>query len=147
ELARLVADSQLAPEHRETCMRRHSRHYLGVLAAAERLYMSGDDHVEEGLRLFEIEWPNIRAGQAWAEQHADDPDATRLCSLYPYEGANVLYLRQPVRERVRWLKAALQAARNSGKRNEEAAHLGNLGLAYTDLKDNEQAIRLYEEQA
>ena len=113
---------------------RHAEHYMAVLAAANALYLKGGEGVLQGLALFDLERANIEAGQAWAAGRADRDDAAaRLCSSYPNAGAYVLDLRQHPRDRIRWLEAALAAARRLKDRRAEGVHLGNLGRAYGGL--------------
>lgn len=43
---------------------RHSIHYLEVLRRADALFQEGDVATEDGLKLFEESWDNIRRAQA-----------------------------------------------------------------------------------
>src|SRR5262249_47891775 len=66
DLARLFAGSRLSEAEREEDGRRHAAHYRMVLAGAHDLYLKDGDGVTRGLELFDREWANIEAGQAWA---------------------------------------------------------------------------------
>jgi len=124
---------------------RMAAHYAQVARAANALYLRGGEDLLRGLRLFDQEWPHIRAGQAWAVQRAEtDEKATRLCSDYP-DAAYCLDLRQHPRERIAWLEAAAEAARRLGDRAAEGRHLGNLGIAYHRLGEYRKAIGYYEQ--
>ncbi len=91
---------------------RHATHYQRVARRAGNLYAKGGRAMTRGLTLFEAEWANIQAGQRWAEASAShDRAAARLCSAYPDAATDCLALRQHPRERVRWLQAGLDAAR------------------------------------
>jgi len=126
--------------------RRHATHYVEVLARAKELYKRGGDSIKPGLALFDLEWGNIQAGQAWAAAHAGQEDeAAGLCSRYPDAGTYCLDLRQHPRERIRWREAALAAARRLKDRGAEGAHLGNLGLAYDSLGEYRRAIEYHEQ--
>lgn len=126
---------------------RHAAHYAKVLRASKELYKKGGEAIQAGLDLFDAEGDNIRAGQAWAAEHAGEKEeAARLCSDYPDAGVYVLDLRLHSRERIAWLTAALAAARRLQDRASEGAHLGNLGIAYWRLGDPRQAIELYEQR-
>ena len=46
---------------------------------------------------------------------------------------------------VKAIETGLDASRNLNNRRDEGAHLGNLGLAYSDLGEVEKAISYYEE--
>jgi tetratricopeptide (TPR) repeat protein len=96
--------------------------------------------------LFDLEWSNIQAGQAWAAAQAEqDTEAARLCSRYPEAGSYCLGLRQHPRERIRWLQTALAAARQLKDRPSEGRHLGEMGIAYDSLGDYRRAIEYYEQ--
>ncbi len=44
----------------------------------------GNEGVLQGLRLFDLEWENIQAGQSWAAKNADrEPRALQLCLRLP----------------------------------------------------------------
>ncbi len=147
DLVRLFADARLDSAERATAQRRHAEHYKKVAGAADELFLQGGESVKNGLALFDAEWLNIQAGQAWAAKHSSDNDAAAaLCSAYPDAGAYCLNLRLHPREHIRWREAALAAAPRMKDRRAAAAHLGNLGLAYDDLGDYRRAIE-YHEQA
>jgi tetratricopeptide (TPR) repeat protein len=142
----LHARSLLNDEECYAAQRRHAGHYEKVLRAARTLYEQGGESILRGLGLFDLEWGNIAAGQAWAAGHAEGDDAAaRLCSDYPDAGAYVLDLRQHARERIGWLEVALVAARRLKDRGKEGGRLGSLGQAYADLGDARKAIE-YQEQ-
>jgi tetratricopeptide (TPR) repeat protein len=147
DLVRLFADARLGGTDRRVAQERHAAHYLTVAGAADDLYLQGGESLKNGLALFEVEWRNIQGGQAWAAAQAEENElAAKLCSKYPDAGAYCLSLRQHSREQVRWLDAALGAARRLKDRNSEGMHLGNLGVAYFNLGDTRRAIQ-YHEQA
>ena len=126
---------------------RHATRYGTVLAAAADLYLKGGDSIMRGLALFDLEWGNIQAGQAWAAAHAEeDGTAAKLCSAYPDRGAYILSLRQHPRESIRWREAALAAARKLKDMAAEGRHLGMLGYSYDDLGEYRRAIEYCEQQ-
>jgi len=146
DLARLFAASRLSDGDRAAGQSRHAAHYEALLRAANELYMQGDESIERGLALFDLEWPNVQAGQAWAAARAQHDDAAaHLCNAYPDAGAYCLGLRQHSREQIHWLEAALAAARRLKHRAAEGAHLGNLGNAYADLGEVGRAVEYYEQ--
>jgi tetratricopeptide (TPR) repeat protein len=146
DLVRLFARSRANEPESEAAARKHSLHFLTVLRECDRLYQQGGDGVLAGLRLFDLEWTNIQAGQVWSERHSDkDAEAARLCSGYPESGRRMLLLRQPPRDRIAWLLPALAAAQKLKDRGMEGAHLGNLGLAYHYLCRYPRAIELHEQ--
>jgi len=146
DLARVFADSRLSNAEREAARRRHAGHYAGVLRVANDLYLEGGASLLAGLALFDAEWGNVKAGQAWAGAHAvEDAQAAKLCSDYPDAGVDCLSLRLHPRERIVWLDSALTAARRGQDRRAEGHHLGNLGGAYAALGEPRRAMEHYEQ--
>src|SRR3990172_5189982 len=124
---------------------RHAKYFVNVLKTAAELYQAGGESVLSGLKLFDAEWANIHRGQAWAASNAEsDEAAMRLSSTYPETGIACLELRLPPRQRINWLETALTAARALHDNSAEANHLGNLGVAYSDLGEPRRAIERYE---
>ncbi|MSP13384.1 MAG: tetratricopeptide repeat protein [Chloroflexi bacterium] len=147
DLARLYAAARLAPAAEAPARLRHAAHYETVARATSDLYLQGGASLLQGLALFDREWPNIQAGQAWAAAHtAADPAAAALCNTYPDAGLYCLFLRQHPRQQIAWLEAALAAARQLRNRSMEGVHLGNLGYAYNDLGEYRRAIEFYEQR-
>jgi tetratricopeptide (TPR) repeat protein len=147
DLMRASARQRSTPAECDAAALRHTTHYGTVLAAADKLYLKGGDSIMRGLALFDLEWGNIRAGQAWAEANTPgDKEAAELCSNYPNWGSYVLDLRLHPREQLRVREAALVAARQLKDRRAEGAHLGYLGLAQHQLGDYRRAVE-YHKQA
>jgi tetratricopeptide (TPR) repeat protein len=145
DLARLFADSRFDPAGRAEAQQRHATHYKTVLWTAEGLCQQGGNNFRNGLVEFDQERTNIDVGQAWTATHATtDETATQLCSEYAWAWS-VLNLRLHPREYIRWLEAALIAARYLRLKEAEGAHLGNLGLAYAALGETRRAIEFYEQ--
>jgi tetratricopeptide (TPR) repeat protein len=145
----LLADytlSQMDSEENGEARLRHASHYKDVLNTAKALYKQGGENIMVGLRLFDLEWHNIRAGQAWAASEAETSRAAaELCFEYPYSGAYVLQLRQHPREQMQWLEIAVSAAHQVGNRPGEMKALGNLGVAYVSLGELSKAIVFFEQ--
>ncbi len=132
---------------RDEICRRHAEHYLKVLNSADDLYLTGSGNIPRGLALFDLEWANIQLGQAWAALHAPENDkAAIICCDYPHAGRYCLVLRQHPRDQIKWMEAGLIAARQLKDRIREGIHLGNLGLAYSDLGEIRKAIECYEQR-
>src|SRR5712664_2376312 len=125
---------------------RHAHHYGTILFRATQLYASGGNNVAKGLSLFDLEWPNIEAGQACVAKHAEeDENCASLCNNYPLFGVYLLTLRQHPRDQIRWLEQGLTAARRLNRINEQAKHLENLAQANAVVGNTNQAIELHEE--
>jgi tetratricopeptide (TPR) repeat protein len=151
DLAREFANSRLSKAEREAGGRQHARHYQQVLFTANNFYLKGGDGVLRGLELYDMERVNIEAGQAWAAKQTDnDATAAELCLTYPDAimdvilPMNVLLLRQHPRERIRWLKAMLVAARRLNNRDAESRALNGLGMAHYYIGETRRAIEFYE---
>src|SRR5262249_38210857 len=141
DLARVFADSPLSENERRANQLRHAEHYQSVIEEAGSHYEQGGEALTRGLALFDLEWANIEAGQAWANRNAADVSrALELCDDYPSGCYNILPLRQHPRQRTSWLETALSAARKLGRKQAEGSHLGNLGNAYADLGETRRAI-------
>src|SRR5713226_419052 len=146
DLVRDFTSSHLDNPVRPAAQHRHAAYYKNVLADADRLYLQGGAAIGQGLALFDIEWANIRTGQAWAAANAALADsAARVCVEYPNAGAYVLSLRLHPRERIGWLETAVRAARELGDRRAESYALGNLGNAYDSLGEYRRAIEFHEQ--
>jgi hypothetical protein len=108
DLARLFASARQSNESKAIAQELHAAYYKELLSAADGLYLKGGQSIKTGLALFDREWANIRAGQAWAENNLENHSfAAMLCMSYPDAGASVLDLRLHPPERIDWLKAAL----------------------------------------
>jgi tetratricopeptide (TPR) repeat protein len=147
DLARVFADSRCSEEERTGAQRRHAEHYRGVLAQAQALYLKGGLALLSGLGLVDLEWANIRAGQAWAVDHAAGDQASAEAAFrYSHTGINYLVLRLRPTELIGWFETALQAARHLGRRDWEGTALGNLGICYRLLGDTRRSIEFHEQQ-
>lgn len=146
DLYRELAEDGLGADHLAAARERHAAHFCDVLGRADEIYRRGADHVVAGLALFDRERPNLEAGQAWSQAQMTTSDQpARLAYDYTNAGAFVLSLRLPAQRRIAWLEAAVTACRRLSRRREEAAALGNLGLAWADLGETTRAIGLYEQ--
>lgn len=125
---------------------RFAKYYQSRLREANLLYIKGGEAIEQARIFFDIDWPNLQTGQAWAAIHASqDEEVARLCSDYADEGIYLLDLRRGPRERIVWLEAALFAARKLNDRATEGRHLINLGGTYWSLGEVHRAIEFYEQ--
>lgn len=147
DLGRVFAGKRLNEEENKAVASRHAAHYLGVIRKANELYLQGEEALRRGLELFDADWDNIQAAQAWAATQAGEDDAAAaLCSNYAYDGAEMIYLRLQPRHRIEWGEAALAAARRLKDRYAESAHLHKLAMAYLDRGEIDHSIA-YLEQA
>jgi tetratricopeptide (TPR) repeat protein len=141
ELARLVADQRCSPADREVSQRRHAAYYLEELREARVIFLDGPEAAGTGLHRFELEWENIRAGQAWAAGRADqDRAAAEMCKEYPAVGGSLLELRRPARQLISWLEAAVKVCQSLNDQHTEAEYRGWLGMALAAVGEEKQAI-------
>ncbi|MCC6190576.1 MAG: tetratricopeptide repeat protein [Anaerolineales bacterium] len=146
DLLRVFVDDRLVGEERERAGLRHAEYYQVVATLATDMFRQGNEKGDVGRYVFDQEWDNIKAGQAWAQSRAQaDRSAARLTAAYALGTSNLLDLRLPAQERVEWLMAAVEGARRLADRDMEGAALGNLGLAYAALGQTRRAIDLHEQ--
>lgn len=121
---------------------RHALHYWRIARAADQMYQRDGQDLQLGLTLFDEEWSNIKAAQAWAAKNSEtDTVAAEMCSFYANDCASLIELRQHALVWTRWLKEALVAAGLIGRANAIAIHTGNLGIAYSHIGKTDEAIR------
>ncbi len=151
DLARLFALSRQSPESRQIIQWRHAVYFRDLLFTADELYLKGGSSIQVGLALFDREWANIRAGQAWTESQMakgisnELEPAFQLCMDYANAGAYILDLRLPTEDKIRWLGASLEATRALKDRQAESMHLSNLGLAHLSLGNAQKALECSEQ--
>jgi tetratricopeptide (TPR) repeat protein/predicted phosphodiesterase len=155
DLARLFAESCLEGDELADAQQKHARHYSKVLSQSEALYLKGGQDLLAGLDLFDREWANIRAGQAWVKsivqgagglKKRDLNSVQELAISYADDAADISDLRLHPRDYINWLDTGLKAAKKIGNRSAESAQLSNLGSVYADLGETFKAIG-YQEQA
>jgi tetratricopeptide (TPR) repeat protein len=141
DLMRDFARQRLTADTAVDDFRSHAKHYGAVLARSDHLYQRGGDSIMLGLALFDLEWGNIQAGQAWATAYvATDNEAAQLCSSYTDWGIRILDLRRHQGEQMHWREAALAAACQLKDRPAEGRHLSNVGVSYADSGEYRRAI-------
>ena len=146
DLARLFADRLLSAEESTRAALNHARYYLEILAQADETYLQGGDGIQAGLGLFDREWENLRAAQAWAAENVENgKEAAGMCSRFPDAGVYCLALRLHPRQRIAWLDAGLKAARLLQDISSQGMHLNNLGVAYADLGELRRAIEFHQQ--
>lgn len=139
-------ESRLVGEEQREARHRFAAHYQSLLHEAEALYEEAGPRFQAGIELLDREWHNILAGQVWATSLASqDRSACELCSAFPDAGKHLLQLRLNPRERIRWIEAALEAARVLNRRKSVIRHLIALGDAYSDLCETQHAIDIYQQ--
>ncbi|KAF0245528.1 MAG: TPR-repeat-containing protein, partial [bacterium] len=145
DLMRLFAISKFIDNEQNIAQQIHAFYYFQVLVTANLYYQKGRNNSLIGLRLFDREWINIRTGHEWAITHLrDDSRVTQLCTEYCAYGEPIYQLRLLPTVRVTLLQRALVAASILKDPDMESTHLGNLGIAYSDLGKITIAIDHYK---
>jgi len=146
----LLADyarSQMEDGEEQDAYLKHASHYMEVMEITDRLYQGGGDKMLQGLRLFDLEWENIRSAQDWISGHSGDSNQiAELEMSFPNASVYCLNLRLAPRQRIKWLINAITAARKLNRKDVEGAHFGSLGNAYLDLGEVHKAIEFYKKQ-
>src|SRR5438105_4416829 len=110
---------------------RHALYYSSVLRTANDLYDKGHEKVKQGMDQFELELDNIRNGQAWAANNANqDDESARICITYSTFSKNIVHLRLHVRERILWFEKASELAHRLKNLHYESVALHNLGRTH-----------------
>ena len=118
----------------ESLCNAHMAYYVGY---AERYT---DDY-----RALEVELGNLMAAGEWSRESGENQGVLALAHRLYGGGVHFLDLRGHLREAVRLLGWAVEAARALGNRRNEEACLGNLGVAYYRLRKVRRAIEYYEQ--
>jgi hypothetical protein len=114
-LARLFAESCLELGELFDAQQKHSKHYLKVLSEANKLYITGEENLLAGLKLFDLEWINIKAGQAWTKSmvrissklmKSDKKFVMQMAISYPNDGVYILGLRLIPLDQISWLETS-----------------------------------------
>jgi tetratricopeptide (TPR) repeat protein len=124
---------------------RHTIHYLRKLEAANDQYLAGYRESMSALADFDHNQTNIYAAQKWLGEYSSaisqeqilsdeiSRNIVDLCNAFPDAGAYLISFRLGPHERIRWLQVALNASKRLENPVTTQAHLGNLGLAYSEL--------------
>jgi tetratricopeptide (TPR) repeat protein len=136
---------------------RHAIHFLRKLETANDQYLAGERSSILALIDFDHNQTNIYAAQKWigafsstipTEQIMSDEISrgiVDLCNAFPDAGAYLISFRLGPYERIRWLHAALSASKRLGKPATTQVHMGNLGLAYSELGNFSLATDYFEQ--
>ncbi|KMP10363.1 hypothetical protein UR09_06475 [Candidatus Nitromaritima sp. SCGC AAA799-A02] len=139
--------SRVSVSEKASAQKRHAAYYLTVLVSASESYAKGEREVLRGLRLFDLEWENIRAGRTWVGENASkNQDVARLSSSYTESGIDLIRLRRDANECIKWFKSGVEAARILEDADQEKTYLVNLGQEYNNLQEYDSAVE-YLDQA
>lgn len=144
DLVRLYADELITSDERHMGARRHGQHYVGIAQETGKLHLRGDDATRRGLELFELEWANFRAGQAWSEANSNTDGVAHWCLEYMEGLKYLLHLRRSPAEQVAWAQTAWQVSQSLGLHDLEGRYLSNLGTAYSGMGEFEKATNCFQ---
>ncbi|HET8660193.1 MAG TPA: tetratricopeptide repeat protein [Micromonosporaceae bacterium] len=128
-------------------MWRYAEAAVGVAAATQEQFQSGDEEAALALARFDLDRPHLDTARRWAVAHAGTDRADRLL-VAEAEASDLLgFLRYDHRaDLTPQAHRAIAAARRLGDRRAEAIALNRLGHLHVDLGEVEQAIACHEEQ-
>src|SRR3954449_2092885 len=87
----------------QNALARHSAYYLDIIARCRTIYSKGGLYTIEALQIFDRERENIERGHLWAtDNYQVDKQALRLLAFYPNAGVNILAIRLPTDEWIKW---------------------------------------------
>lgn len=139
--------SQMKSDEEQESRISHASHYMDVLEITNSLYEEGNENILSGLQLFDQEWEHIRFAHVWAyENRTASKSIAEFVMLYPDVSVYCLDLRLPPKQKISWLEAAAEAAKQLDRKDVLGRHLGNLGLAYINLGEVQKAIEFYEQR-
>lgn len=118
-------------------MQRYARHYAEVVLEVEQLYQMGDEHLFEGLSLFDRERAHIDYGWDWAREQQEDELVLKYSLVLGFTGVLRYHLRNEYLPRA---QETLEVAQRLRRRENESHALNDLGYAYNLLGDPRQAI-------
>jgi tetratricopeptide (TPR) repeat protein len=147
DLARIYANTQFALDESKEfeAQQLHAEYYQLQLQHANDLYLHGDMDLLHGLKLFDLERPNIVHGQKWAEMNTiKSPKIAAICSKFA-NSENVLYMRLHSNDYIRWLESAIIADRQIKDQKSEANHLRILASAHRELSEFEKSVEQSKE--
>ncbi len=145
-LVRAFAQAQSDTSHEQPARTRFALHYTRVLQSCEQRFREGREGLLEGLARFDRDRAHFEAAQMWAaERSQQDENAAKRCIELALLGHSLLTQRLAPRLRLRWLEAALNAARRLGDTSSEGRLLGYVGLVYRDLGQMGQALDYYNQ--
>jgi tetratricopeptide (TPR) repeat protein len=123
--------------------RRHAAHYAGLLRELQEAYRDGDH--DAAVNRFEQDWDQLRKGQAWATAELDRGGEGRwLVQPYAAFGHNLLRLRRPPSELIRWLDPALSITSEIGDAGMRAEKLNLRAAAAYDQGKFGDALLFYD---
>jgi tetratricopeptide (TPR) repeat protein len=139
DLMRVYAGGRLGSAERAVAARRHAAHFMRVASEIGELLRRQRAAIGKALDKFDLEWENMRAGQAWAASRRASDEALSQCVTYAEALGLPLLLRRHPKEQAAWLKAALAASKRLKLKAKQGRFLCSLGTVYSST-DTRRAI-------
>src|SRR6267378_2260335 len=119
----------------------HARYCVSVLHEASTCYQRSMDGISRPFRLFDDILPNLVLAQKRVEfcWHSDAEAASVVIDVAVL-GVHILAVRQPARDRIHWLEAALAAAVPAGNLYAKEFCIRSLSSAYREVGELQQAV-------
>lgn len=141
------------PQERLEASYRHADHYASIFATAYELKNSDSENgFMNALNLLDKEWPNIVAGQRWAEHFQMDPRYADTCCSYSsfseflefqHSSMEFLNFRLTPQESIAWQESSIRAAEKLKNKKRVGLYSGNLGISYRQLGNFEKALECH----
>jgi tetratricopeptide (TPR) repeat protein len=138
-LVQHFATARLSEDERSVFLR-HAKHYATVAEEVEQFYQMGDEHLFEGLKMFDRERFNIDTGWSRAREWGDNDLMLRYSIVLGFTGMLRYDLRYEYLPRA---QETLEIAQRLRRRDNESHALNDLGYAYNILGELEEAVNLF----
>jgi tetratricopeptide (TPR) repeat protein len=147
DLIRVFSDTKISESERFKTQLFHSLHYSFILRRANDIKLNDRENgYIKALKLIDVEWSNIIAGQKCAANFIEkDNNIAEFYLNYSGSDNEFLALRLHPQEHIDWQEAGLRAAKKLGNKQAEGGFLGNLGSIHFNLGEFYKAIE-YQEQ-
>lgn len=146
DLLKDFAKSRIQPQTWNSIKTIHSMLFQAMLSNADEMFKTSANRMVLGLSIFDNEFENIQGGRIWANQNKKNSHLmAEIASIYAIQGINILSIRLPLKELIKWLEDGLDAAKLISNTQLEAYHLGNIGNVYYLLGDFGMAIKTFEQ--
>ncbi|MEK9628451.1 MAG: tetratricopeptide repeat protein [Nitrospinota bacterium] len=146
EIIRKLVSKNVRPSEKILTHRNLALYYYEVLSEANELYEKDEEGAESALNMFDLNWPNIQAGQAWsANKSTEDATIAKLCGDYCTQARTLMPMRHPPEECIQWNESALAASRESENIESEKNNLLTLGMQLNDMGHYEKAAEYLED--
>jgi tetratricopeptide (TPR) repeat protein len=143
DLLRDYAAARLPENEAEQAQLAHAKYFTKVARQADALYLQGNEHMLQGLALFDRERTHFEAAFSFLTEHPRwTEELIRLVDSMIHTGD----LRFLSGQHIRWLEARAEAARRGqGITRRKSNNALGLGIAYRHLGELRKAIECHEQ--